>query len=525
MSQTGRIFAEEEKRPMSQQPQPPPNHKSSDGVPKSTIVAALSNQLTQRWLVLLKPKVGIPLAILIVFAAVPLGIRSWRISSIPPIDEPFDVEAFCSVTIPGEENAFVEYREAFELFVEFPGKNTDWGSYKRLANGNWNEAPPAFAVWIRDNNLAYDAWLRGTAKPSGLLTPRRDLTYAAADYLSEARSLARIAMLRAGRHLSDGNTDEAWTVLHAAFRFSRHVGQNGIVIERQTGTAILPIVCSGLLAWAHHANTTAEEIENATLILWDEFTAMTPPYSMTLKHEYLAVQKCLNDLDEANWVFDQLPVIDSGLIFVLGEPEYSMHLLDLVLANQLAGIDVAPSVRPRLVSGEDRLFDISAVPRKRMSGVALAELLGQVSAIESVAEIPLIKNSFARINMERTFSSTMISALSVESYVRKHGQFPPSLDAFPELLAKELFTDPYSSSSELLIYRSNESYAVVYSIGLDGIDDSHSPNPSVEEEQNSWSQLRNSDGWFEGFRIPLSRTATDAKLDETAAGVPDNVQD
>jgi hypothetical protein len=77
------------------------------------------------WLVLLKPKVGIPLAVFLVLAAIPLGIRSWRISSLPHIDEPFDVEAFCSVTIPNEKNAFVEYREAFDLFVEFRGKNTD----------------------------------------------------------------------------------------------------------------------------------------------------------------------------------------------------------------------------------------------------------------------------------------------------------------------------------------------------------------------------------------------------------------
>ena len=70
-----------------------------------------------KWLILFKPKVGIPLAILLMLAAIPLAIRNWRISNIPQIDEPFDVEAFCSVTIPDEENAFVEYREAFALFV------------------------------------------------------------------------------------------------------------------------------------------------------------------------------------------------------------------------------------------------------------------------------------------------------------------------------------------------------------------------------------------------------------------------
>lgn len=47
-----------------------------------------------KWLVLFNPKVGIPLAILIVLASIPLAIRSWRISSLPQIEKPFDVEAF-----------------------------------------------------------------------------------------------------------------------------------------------------------------------------------------------------------------------------------------------------------------------------------------------------------------------------------------------------------------------------------------------------------------------------------------------
>ena len=65
---------------------------------------------------------AITLAILIVLAAISLAIRCWRISSLPQIDEPFDIEAFCSATIPDDENAFTEYQDAFKLLVGFPGK-------------------------------------------------------------------------------------------------------------------------------------------------------------------------------------------------------------------------------------------------------------------------------------------------------------------------------------------------------------------------------------------------------------------
>jgi hypothetical protein len=509
---------------------PPSSEDSSpDAIvnPKTDASSILpTDRRPPKWLILFKPKVGIPLAILLVLATIPLAYRSWRISSLPQIDEPFDVEAFCSVTIPDEENAFVEYREAFDLFVEFPGKNKDWESYNELVNGNWDKPLPAFVAWIRNNNLAFDTWLSGTPKPNALFMPRRDVTYAAVDYTDKARSLTRIAMLRAGRHLVDGNTDEAWEILHAAFRFSRHVGQHGVVVERQTGAAILPLVCGGLLAWAHHANTTAEDIEHAILVLSEEFPSMTLPYSVTLKHEYLAAQNCLKDLDESYWVFDSSPVIDSALIFVLGEPEYSMVLLDLVLANQLAGIDVAPPVRPPFILADDRLFDIPAVPRKHVSGVELAELLDAVSAIEAVSTIPWIRHAFTRMKIERTFASTMISVLSIESYVRKHGQFPLSLDAFTQALPKRLFADPNIENSALLTYRSNDEFAVVYSLGADGVDDRHPVDPSDESSRTSTHRLGNSNGSFEGYRIPLWRPTAEVQPDENnSAVVPDNVQD
>lgn len=75
-------------------------------------------------------------------------------------------------------------------------------------------------------------------------------------------------------------------------------------------------------------------------------------------------------------------------------------------------------------------------------------------------------------------------------------------------------------------FSTNGRVAVVYSIGLDGTDDSHAPSPSTEEEQESWSQVRNSDERFKGYRIPLWRLAEpDDQTQEAPSSLPDNVQD
>lgn len=477
-----------------------------------------------RWLLLFKPKVGIPLAILIVLASIPLAVRSWRISSLPHIDEPFDVEAFCSVTIPDEENAFVEYREAFDLFVEFPNPSPHWNSYWDMVKGDWTDAPPALVAWILSNDRAFDVWLKGTEKPQAIFVQRSDVDFAAIDYTSSGRSLARFALLRVGRHLRDGNTDEAWKILHAAFRFSRHVGQHGIVQERWTGIAILSMVCEGLLSWAHHPNTTADDLDHAIDVLSRDFASMTSPFSETLKYEYLASQNSLRTLGLDSWVFTESSVVDSVLIFVMGEPEYSEMLLKLVLDNQLAGIDEATVKRPSLVAGNDSIFDLPALPGKRISGVELAALQFQISAIGVQTGFPLMGNSLFAFKFEQIIQSAILASLSVEAHVRRHGEFPASLEEFPESFAAGLFTDPCHPSGGNLIYRGNGNFAVIYSLSADGIDDAHSVAPPDDKPPNSWSQLRHKDSMsLEGYRIPLWRPAS---TDDKAASVgPDNVQD
>ncbi len=479
------------------------------------------------WLTLLKPKVGIPLAILLVLAAIPLAYRSWRISSLPPIDEPFDVEAFCSVTIPDKENAAVEYREAFDLFVEFPNPSPHWNSHRDMVKGDWTDAPPALVAWGRSNDHAFDIWLKGTVKPKAMFVQRSDVDFASIDYTYKARRIARFAMLRSGRHLRDGNTTDAWKILHAAFRFSRHVGQNGIVQERWAGIAILSMVCEGLLSWAHHPNTTADNLDHAIDVLSRDFASMTSPFSETLKHEYLASQNCLRTLGQDSWVFTESSVVDSVLIFVLGEPEYSETLLKLVLDNQLAGVDAATLKRPSLVAGNDSIFDLPALPGKRISGVELAALQIKNSAIGAQAGFPLMETSLFALKFEQICQSAIVALLSIESHVRRHGQFPSSLEEFPKSFAAGLFTDPFHASAGNLIYRANGDFAVVYSLSEDGIDDGHAVAPPDDKRQNSWNQLRHKDRLsLEGYRIPLWRPTAKVSTDAyNVPALPDNVQD
>lgn len=507
--------------------QPPSENKSSaaddSSFPTTTTVSP--DRRAPRWLIFFRPKVGIPLAILLMLAAIPLGYRSARIASLPPIDEPFDVEAFCAVTIPDDENAFVEYRQAFDLFVDDTASSSDWDYYDDLNRGRWEHVPAAFEKWISANEKSIEKWLKGTQKPNAMSVPRSQLSYPDLGYPGEGRGLTRLALMTAGRHLSRNETAEAWKLYHAAFRFSRHLGQNSSLYGRIWGFSSHAITVSELLSWAGHSESTATDLEHAITVLSRDYATMTPPYSTTLKHEHFVLKDCLKSFAGGREIFVENPLLDTAVIFVRGEPEFSESLIDHVLKNQLAGVDHDLATRPTFVPRNQCLFDLAASPSRPVSGAGLANLMSPLVMIDQLAGIPRLKHLLAGRDNERCFQATMMAVLAVEHFVRLHGRFPESLNECADPSSVQPFPDPHQPVYKQLLFSNDGNFAVVFSVGLDGIDDSHSPQPPAEEEQRSWSQLRNSDGRFEGYRIPLWRSASEVKGDEVEPVVPDNVQD
>ena len=511
---------------MNQQPQPSSENNPSeagDGLPSADVS---TKGKTSWWLTLFKPKVGIPLAILIVLAAIPLVVRGWRIASLPPTDEPFDVDAFCSVTIPDEENAFVEYRQAFDLFVEDTATREEWNTQNLLKGEDWEKTPLAFKKWISANERSLEVWVEGTRKPKACWVPRKEVSDRGVEYGSTVRSMARLAVMNAHQELHQNNSTQAWVLLHSAFRFSRHIGQEGVLNERILGTSILAIVTPGLLSWAHHPQTTATDLENAITTLSDTYSELTSPHSVTLKYEYIALTKLLSEIRYRNEVFDDNLLIDTVAMFVLDEPDFSKAALAHVFKNQLACVDQDLASRPRWIPGSTDLFDIPASSTQELSGNELAKALAIAPAIVHLGGPLHLKQQLVSGEIERCFHATMLAVLAIQHFVRLHGRFPQSLEECAAPDSAEPFSDPCMSRYQPLIYNTDGNYAVVYSVGVDGIDDGHSPKPTDEKLTGKWSQLRGSPReWFEGFRIPLWQPASDTKAGTSSPIEPDNVQD
>lgn len=520
---------------MNQQQPSSENDPLVDNVHDSAIddLAPVADRRSSRWLLLSKPKLGISIAILLVLTMIPPAIRHWRISSLPPIDQPFDIEAFKSQTIPDEENAFVECRQAFELLVDDIPTPEGWdtigdltrGESGNLTRGNWKEAPVEFARWLEANEESLALWLAGTRKPRARSWLNNDRFQGRVHYLRKARTVAKLAVMNADYQLHENDTDAAWSFLHAAFRFSRHLGQDGLPVERLTGNAIFPAVSAGILSWAHHQDTNAAELDHAIHVLRKDYEELTALSSVTLKNQYIVVRKQMPEVRAGVGLFAVNPQLDTLSMFLHGEPDFSESAMAHIFNNFLSNVDSDLATRPPIIHGVYSLFDVSTSSTHTIGGKELSKALQIPPAIYRVVNISRLDQFLASRELERTFHATTLAALAIESFVRTHLRFPKSLEECAAGHSKELFADPNQPGYRPLYFDADDNYAVVYSIGTDGLDDGHIPGQPAKGCEFSWGRLNAfGRGTFEGYRIPLWKPMPDMKVDKGASVESDNVQ-
>lgn len=287
---------------------------------------------TSVWLKILKPKVGITIAVLVLTASLPIAYRGWRLSLVPPVDAPFDVGAFQAETIPNAKNALIDYEEACKRFNRFTGTREESSRYNYLSSSGWTEVPSGFDEWISLNNDTIEIWERGTKKPSAYAPPGDVTKHYPGFYNAAAREIARLVTLKAALELNDGRSDLALSRLLSIHRFSRHLQQAGPLRLELIGSSIQALFCDGLVRWAHHPNTNSQNLQHAIQRLNANCRELPYTISQTLKHFYFEAVKDLNNAEDFKFWHDT-EFVDGLARFVCGEPEYSKLVFTHLVIN------------------------------------------------------------------------------------------------------------------------------------------------------------------------------------------------
>ena len=359
---------------------------------------------TGSWIVLLlQPKIVVPLFLFLLLISAPMAYRTFRLSRVPPADEPFDTKSVLEFVVPDTENAFVEFNAASVLHVDYVEAPGDSSSAHELFE-DWALATGSERKWLAANRAFMELWRKGTAKPDAQYCRASELRADTALLsVQETREFSRLVRLEASRLLVEGKIEEAWDWLRASFRMSRQIGRHGVMIERLVGAAIHAQTAQGMVKWASDPQVTADLLRRAMRELQDE-QRRTPPLSACLKLEYLFVI--------ASWMSLTDGPANPTLNKLTGESELNERVFRHLFANWLGQADTPRQQRTKTLPG---LFVFEPSPASAKTLPSASELSGYVQqSVMASLLVPSVQGTFTAIDREAARDTVLLTVPLVE---------------------------------------------------------------------------------------------------------------
>jgi len=423
----------------------------------------------------LNPKVAIPLLILLVLLTAPFVYRSSQLAGLPDIGDPFDVEAFGTVEISDEENAFVEYIDATPLLVLTAIEPHT--ALEKVQAAGWSAADEDIRTLLDDNRAAMILWREGTQKPDALYHQPHTIRFDTLIPVTQGlRNFARLASLEGLRLEAEGNLTEAWEWYRAVFRCSRHSGKRGTIIERLVGVAMHAIAVEAIEKWSRDPRVSAAQLRETLEAIRADYE-MTAPTSTMFKVDYLILQNSLQGLTAKEFIELQggsrgVPEeLLSVQLFLKNEPEVARRVIRYAFTNILEHIDKPRHARPPQTSMM-KLFQTAPSTSSDKTTLSTEEIEAWIRrSLGARTLYPSLATADDAAGREEALQAALEIALAVQIYHREQGEFPEKLENLLNGILDELPADPYGKAGEMMRYRRDPTGFTVWSVGPNGTDD------------------------------------------------------
>lgn len=419
----------------------------------------------------LHPKVALPLMLFVLILLSPFLYRSYRISTIPDIGDPFDVAAFEAVEIPATDNAAEIYAAANKLRVKGTYSSDD---LERVFENGWEETTEPVQKWLTANEPALDEWRRATERPTAQFVMSKEMWFASpTPSISELREFANLVQLRAEQCLHESDIEGAWSWLRASLRGSRHLGQHGKLLDRIIGVLFFSKIAQSINRWAADPRVDENHLRKAAAD-FDAVDAMTPMNSIPIKYEYLSClhtferDLTLGDLGATPATIGVSESVLSPVLYFLGDPEYSRRLTQQVFAGWLEQIDLPKWKRAPMTSVRLGLYS-TAFKSGRLSVSELEARLHSVSLAREL--LPLFSHVAEHLDRELAKRMALKLTLAAQRYYRLNGDWPGKLEELVPSFLIELPADPFGKAGETLQLKSDADGLIIYSLGINEFDD------------------------------------------------------
>ena len=439
------------------------------------------------------------LGLILLALLTPLLVRTWFLSQVPDIGDPFDVAAFCkSMEVPQGNDARTAYRSAARTyFSDDEARASKLGqpvmhwhlripsdaAISAVFTGGWDAADDTVKEWVAAHEPSLLEWKRAVELNHVWFNPAENLLWSFEDHdLNFLHYLEMLSMLR-------GRKCEAEQDFAGAFQLYRA----GILARDQLWGAPwsnaddLPNV----LHWAALPAVSAAQLRTALAQLRRDRAARQPA-SHAIKVEYVRAMNSLKKRDGLATAIryrsgNQSPMDTQTTMYlrfvywVCGEPERTRRLYQHLVANQLRGVDQPAPTHPALHTPTSTLIynDDAAVPlpAHHLSAARIAEAIrmsGISFHLESSASGQLLRDPISEHSFReaRAFPVLFELALILQIHRREHGTFPAQLADLVPGYIDAVPVDPCDPKALPVRYRlDNPNQATLWSVGGNDVDD------------------------------------------------------
>ncbi|MBP3954617.1 hypothetical protein J8F10_04875 [Gemmata sp. G18] len=357
--------------------------------------------------------------------------------------------------------------------------------------------------WTADENTTSSGWLQANAKPLTALREAVKRTHFYNPIIPErtekgsngmhsallptvqvCRELAAAFAARAMLFLGHGNVNEAWQDVLACHRLGRLVGHGGTLFEYLASASIEQIACRAEVAFLDHAKPDAKSLERCL----EDLRAL-PPRTEVAEHldydrfAYLDTVMQINHrgLEYLQTIGGNTQVQDRLANFMRETIDWDLALeAGNVWFDQLSAAARAKGRATRVREFDVFITDIKAMKAETMKPDRLNQLLlGGKEAAQARGQIigdvlaglllpAAYKVTDAADRAQQGFDTTMV-AYALAWYQRVNGRYPDSLAKLAPTYLSAVPGDLFSGKE--LIYRPNAHGFLLYSVGVNGVDD------------------------------------------------------
>ncbi len=420
----------------------------------------------------LQPKIALPLLLFAIILLSPLMYRAQRINSVPVIPDPFDIDSFGTVDIAPADNAMTQYAVAVGMYLDAGFKSIPEDDKEFSIQLGWKHTSESLRKHLAANEPALAEWRKGTERAQSVVVQPKDMTMEMRlDVIQNLRGMSLLAFLKADQCLSEGDIESAWGWHRAAIRCSRHVAQNGVVIQWYVRDIFFQQAAKGIIRWAEDPRVTAAQLRAAI----DDLHAadqLATPLSDALKCEYLVLRNWLRQdrMEDVVYISGGRPAPQwRSQSFLLGDPEYSKRILRHAFDNWLSEIDKPRWQQAPPDAGNFGLFEI---PAGKRASLPPREIQARImSECRAKRLLPAIGQWNEAQQRAAAREAALKLALACQTYHRLHGDWPAKLDDLTPNILSELPADPLGKTGETFLMKRDSDELIIYSVGWDGADD------------------------------------------------------